>query len=200
MSENQRDVKDMVASLLDKGPSTLMAVPFDLRERIITLVQTERDSADALQKRLDDGKCLVEKAAEVLGELAELRTRAEQAEAALAAIKPVIHEKPMRVAMKELLASLSAMTTRAQQAEAQINNWKACAECYKTERGEALDRAEKAEHDLAEAVLQRNNLLCRIHRDGGHYIAAHGVVKACEDADLIVAQLNCEHDALAEGT
>jgi hypothetical protein len=34
------------------------------------------------------------------------------------------------------------------------------------------------------------NILCRIHRDGGHYIAEHGWRKAINDADLKVAHLN----------
>lgn len=36
------------------------------------------------------------------------------------------------------------------------------------------------------------NLLARIHRDGGHYIAQHGLEKACIDADIIVANLNAQ--------
>jgi hypothetical protein len=38
------------------------------------------------------------------------------------------------------------------------------------------------------------NLLCRIHRDGGHYIAERGWRKAIDDADLKVAQLNAASD------
>jgi len=38
------------------------------------------------------------------------------------------------------------------------------------------------------AEAQRNNLLARIHRDGGHYMLKHGVEKACADADLRVAE------------
>jgi hypothetical protein len=38
------------------------------------------------------------------------------------------------------------------------------------------------------------NLLCRIHRDGGHYIAEHGLDKAIEDADIKVAKLNAMSD------
>jgi hypothetical protein len=34
------------------------------------------------------------------------------------------------------------------------------------------------------------NILCRVHRDGGHYIAEHGWRKAIDDADLKVADLN----------
>lgn len=36
------------------------------------------------------------------------------------------------------------------------------------------------------------NLLARIHRDGGHYVAEHGLEKAVADADAIVARLNAE--------
>lgn len=42
------------------------------------------------------------------------------------------------------------------------------------------------------------NLLCRIHRDGGHYIAEHGLDKAVEDADLRVAEQNAALDAQAK--
>lgn len=42
------------------------------------------------------------------------------------------------------------------------------------------------------------NLLCRIHRDGGHYIAEHGVRKAIDDADLRCAENNAMLDALLE--
>ena len=38
------------------------------------------------------------------------------------------------------------------------------------------------------------NILCRIHRDGGHYIAEHGWRKAIQDADLKVAQMNADAD------
>ena len=41
------------------------------------------------------------------------------------------------------------------------------------------------------------NLLCRIHRDGGHYIAEHGWRKAIDDADLKVANMNAESDNLS---
>jgi hypothetical protein len=34
------------------------------------------------------------------------------------------------------------------------------------------------------------SLLARIHRDGGHYVFAHGLRKAIDDADLKVANLN----------
>ena len=33
------------------------------------------------------------------------------------------------------------------------------------------------------------DLLARIHRDGGHYVAAHGIDKACADADLLLAEM-----------
>ena len=39
-----------------------------------------------------------------------------------------------------------------------------------------------------------NNLLCRIHRDGGHYQGQHGTDKAVADADLIVARLYASED------
>jgi len=49
-----------------------------------------------------------------------------------------------------------------------------------------------------EAVLHRSNLLCRIHRDGGHYLSAHGLDKAVDDADTIVAETYAERDGLKD--
>jgi hypothetical protein len=34
------------------------------------------------------------------------------------------------------------------------------------------------------------SLLARVHRDGGHYVAEHGVDQAVFDADIIVADLH----------
>jgi hypothetical protein len=54
-----------------------------------------------------------------------------------------------------------------------------------------------AEHERRlreEAERQRDNLLARIHRDGGHYVAKHGVKEAVADADTIVAELLSKHD------
>ena len=39
------------------------------------------------------------------------------------------------------------------------------------------------------------DLLCRIHRDGGHYIAEHGLDKAIADADNKIAQLHASRDS-----
>lgn len=50
------------------------------------------------------------------------------------------------------------------------------------------------EERLAATEEERNNLLARIHRDGGHYVGEHGVKKACADADLIVANLHALSD------
>lgn len=55
--------------------------------------------------------------------------------------------------------------------------------------GPIRERAEKAEHE-------RDDLLARIHRDGGHYAVEHGVDQALADADKIVADLFGERDEL----
>ena len=47
-----------------------------------------------------------------------------------------------------------------------------------------------------EAIRQRDNLLACIHRDGGHYVAQHGVDKACDDAYEIIARLNVMKDKI----
>lgn len=52
--------------------------------------------------------------------------------------------------------------------------------------------------ELKKVTTQRDNLLCRIHRDGGHYIGQHGIEKACADADSRVAALNVECENLRE--
>jgi hypothetical protein len=54
---------------------------------------------------------------------------------------------------------------------------------------EAADRIKELERDLL-------NLVCRIHRDGGHYIAKYGEAKAIADADTVAAQNNADLDAL----
>jgi hypothetical protein len=54
---------------------------------------------------------------------------------------------------------------------------------------DAADRIEELERDLL-------NLVCRIHRDGGHYIAKYGEAKAIADADTVAAQNNADLDAL----
>jgi len=46
-----------------------------------------------------------------------------------------------------------------------------------------------------EARVDLINLLARIHRDGGHYLSAHGMAKSVDDADEIVAALFTELDA-----
>lgn len=60
------------------------------------------------------------------------------------------------------------------------------AECKVVELEEERDEARIS---LGEAEHHLSNLLARIHRDGGHYEADHGAVKAAEDADKIVANL-----------
>lgn len=67
---------------------------------------------------------------------------------------------------------------------------------WKPQFDEQVERAEAAEAErdearisLGEAEHHLSNLLARIHRDGGHYEADHGAVKAAEDADKIVANL-----------
>lgn len=64
------------------------------------------------------------------------------------------------------------------------------AEVADNEKAARMD-AEKERDTLRASLI---NLLCRIHRDGGHYLHAHGLEKACADADTIVAQLNADRD------
>lgn len=54
------------------------------------------------------------------------------------------------------------------------------------------------EETVPEAETYLKALLARIHRDGGHYLAEHGLEKAVHDADEIVAELNADYDRLRE--
>lgn len=47
------------------------------------------------------------------------------------------------------------------------------------------------------AERQRDDLLARIHRDGGDYTEEHGVAKSCADAHIAWAALMSERDALS---
>ena len=56
-------------------------------------------------------------------------------------------------------------------------------------------------NDIIEAI---GNLLAVIHRDGGHYAAERGILKACADAERIITderralhEMTAERDALA---
>jgi hypothetical protein len=40
------------------------------------------------------------------------------------------------------------------------------------------------------------NLLAVIHRDGGHYVADHGMEKAVEDAMMLVPNLRADNECL----
>lgn len=63
-----------------------------------------------------------------------------------------------------------------------------CAAAHSAEQWEESHDIERARADTAEHRLR--NLLALIHRDGGHYEAAHGMAKACNDAEaLVVARL-----------
>lgn len=53
-------------------------------------------------------------------------------------------------------------------------------------------------HHPADEASMLRELLARIHGDGGHYIAQHGLEKAVEDADLIVSDLLALQPASAE--
>ncbi|HNC91781.1 MAG TPA: hypothetical protein PL000_22885 [Anaerolineales bacterium] len=73
---------------------------------------------------------------------------------------------------------------------------------FRTSLHESISKHRSA---IEAAVLQAQptdqrllNLLCRIHRDGGHYIAKHGLDKAVEDADIRVAEQNAALDAQAK--
>lgn len=57
-----------------------------------------------------------------------------------------------------------------------------------------LQAMKQPKQDSVEWERELLNLLCRIHRDGGHYIAEHGIRKALDDADLRVAKLNAIND------
>ena len=62
----------------------------------------------------------------------------------------------------------------------------------------ALDGADAQalEHALTMTERERDNLLARIHRDGGHHTDAVGLVQSLADADKKVAMMNSENDQL----
>jgi hypothetical protein len=69
---------------------------------------------------------------------------------------------------------------------------KPCIDC--ADRKLQAMKQPKQEREPVEWEQTLLNLLCRIHRDGGHYIAEHGIRKAIDDADLRVAKLNAIND------
>ncbi len=53
---------------------------------------------------------------------------------------------------------------------------------------EAAERLELQQHEIERLTAAIENLLAVIHRDGGRYLAAHGIEKACTDAEAEVAK------------
>jgi len=66
--------------------------------------------------------------------------------------------------------------------------WNDCHDAMEEMRNRLINDRNKFEQQLG-------NLLARIHRDGGHYIAKHGWDKAAEDADAKCVAWIAEHDA-----
>lgn len=60
----------------------------------------------------------------------------------------------------------------------------------------AIDREMELRQQIEELRSKLANLLCRIHRDGGHYLQMHGLEKAWSDADEIVSDLLHQRDQL----
>lgn len=101
-----------------------------------------------------------------------------------------------------LLAQLTEAVKRAEAAGADALKWKITSDAHclvmiedlhpKIDKlGGAIDRLTN-ERDELKARLQ--NMLAIIHGDGGHYIAEHGLSKACDDATTIHVDLKerCE--------
>jgi hypothetical protein len=61
-------------------------------------------------------------------------------------------------------------------------------------------RRQQKEYIMAQVDYEQmlGELLARIHRDGGHYTAAHGYMKSFIDADIKVANLNVLYDQSME--
>ena len=53
---------------------------------------------------------------------------------------------------------------------------------------EAAERLELQQNEIEKLTAALGNLLSVIHRDGGQYLAAHGIEKACGDAEAAVAK------------
>lgn len=79
--------------------------------------------------------------------------------------------------------------------ERRLNGYDKCAKGHTYPSSKATPPAQPAPVQEPVAWQQElANILCRIHRDGGHYIAEHGWRKAIDDADLKVAHLNATFD------
>lgn len=50
-----------------------------------------------------------------------------------------------------------------------------------------------------EELKALNNLLARIHRDGGHYVEKHGLLKAITDAETRVMDIRVQLSFLMRG-
>jgi chromosome segregation ATPase len=74
----QLSPEQIAADLFSSGPSTMMAVPFDLQQRITALVQSKQDDIDKLRTRAEQAEARVEKLSSELRSLrdqkAELAT------------------------------------------------------------------------------------------------------------------------------
>ncbi len=77
------------------------------------------------------------------------------------------------------------------------HGWIECRTSGRTLKQECEQTAARIVEDHGKSDLLLN-ILARIHRDGGHYVAAHRLSKAIEDADRIVAELNCDNDSLRQ--
>lgn len=74
---------------------------------------------------------------------------------------------------------------------------------FSNARFAAAQLATKADAEIARLTGALGNLLAVIHRDGGQYLAEHGVEKACADAEAEVAKwimLESSVDALIEAS
>ena len=115
-------------------------------------------------------------------EIRRLRTRLAESEAEVGRLTNKLNTDSQTLEIECLKAEVGRLTRS-------CDGWQGDARLYARNAADWEAKARTAE-------AERDDLLARIHRDGGHYVLEHGVKKACADADLIVANLYAERDGL----
>lgn len=98
-------------------------------------------------------------------------------------------------AVQELKRRLAEAEADIKRGDAQLSTFLASGECASTEEG-TCGRMLYLERKLHASEKALGNLLAVIHRDGGHYLAEHGLEKAVEDAMAKWAEMRKALDEL----
>lgn len=89
---------------------------------------------------------------------------------------------------RRLQTTIDALTAERDQATAEA----AILKRYMGSLNEAIEQRDTLRAELGKACSVANNLLAVIHRDGGHYLHAHGEQKTIDDAHKIIADERAE--------